>query len=144
MLLLSLIPTSSLALQVFLSQGLGLGIAMGLIYIPTMGVIAHHFQRRRTLALGIAASGSSIGGLVHPIMLNSLFHGSPGFAVGVRASAGFNLALMGTAILLMRTRLPPKPVGSLGPAVKRFVKDPPYALAVCGYESKLHFQNPQG
>ncbi|EJD00252.1 MFS general substrate transporter [Fomitiporia mediterranea MF3/22] len=118
--------------QVFLSQGLGLGIAMGMTYIPTMGVIAHHFQRRRTIALGIVASGTSVGGIVHPIMLNNLFHGPTGFANGVRASAGLNLALMGLASLLMRTKLRPKPSAPLWPILKRSSKDIPFVLAVTG------------
>ena len=42
--------------KVFFAQGLGLGAAIGITYIPGLGVIAHYFQRRRALALGIAAS----------------------------------------------------------------------------------------
>ncbi|KAL5531046.1 hypothetical protein ACEPAG_3922 [Sanghuangporus baumii] len=118
--------------QVFLSQGLGLGIAMGLTYIPTMGVLAHHFQRRRTIAMGIVASGSSVGGIVHPIMLNNLFYGSVGFANGVRASAGLNLGLMTLSALLMRTRLPPKPLLPLFPVIKRSMVDPTYVLSTLG------------
>ncbi|KAF8903217.1 hypothetical protein CPB85DRAFT_1438453 [Mucidula mucida] len=48
-------------------------------------------------------------GLVHPIMLNNLFHGRLGFAWGVRVSALFNLVLLIIANLLMTTRLPARP-----------------------------------
>ena len=42
--------------KLFLSQGLGIGIAVGIMYIPALGIISHYFQRRRALALGIATS----------------------------------------------------------------------------------------
>lgn len=121
------------AFQVFLSQGLGMGLAMGMIYLPTMGVMAHHFLRKRVFVMGIVVSGASMGGVIHPIMLNKLFHSDVGFAKGVRASAGLNLGIMFLALCLMRTRLPPKNTGGLGPAVKRFARDPPYLLAVFGW-----------
>jgi MFS family permease len=120
--------------QVFLSQGLGIGLAFGLTYIPSLGIVGHYFQRRRALAMGIAASGSSIGGVIHPIMLNHLFYGSSGFHVGVRASAGLNLGLMVVGVLLMRTRLPPKKTGAkLLPQLAAFLQDPPYVFAISGY-----------
>ncbi|TDL20275.1 MFS general substrate transporter [Rickenella mellea] len=118
--------------QVFLAHGLGVGLGSGLTYIPSIAVVFHHFQRRRALAVGIVASGSSIGGLVHPIMLNNLFHGNAGFANGVRTSAGMTLGLLIIAGALMRTRLPPKPTDALLPALRKFSKDIPYVSAVLG------------
>ena len=69
--------------------------------------------------------GSSIGGVIYPIMLNQLFNGKAGFAWGVRlvasrfsydliihvpllcsAAAFLGLFLLTIANLLMRTRLP--------------------------------------
>lgn len=44
--------------QVFLSQGLGMGIGTGFMLIPTLSVISHYFRRRRGLAQGIAISGA--------------------------------------------------------------------------------------
>lgn len=58
--------------------------------------------------MGIVASGSSLGGVVHPIMLNSLIHGRVGFHWGVRVSAFLNLALLALANGMMSTRLPPQ------------------------------------
>lgn len=78
------------------------------MYIPALGVVAHYFKRRRAVIMGIVASASSLGGIVHPIMLNQLIHGPVGFAWGVRISAFLNLVLLIAANLLMRTRLAPK------------------------------------
>jgi MCP family monocarboxylic acid transporter-like MFS transporter 10 len=113
-----------------------MGLALGTMYIPSLAVLSHYFQRRRALAMGIAASGSSIGTVIHPIMLNHLFHGPSGFHVGVRASAGLNLGLMTTGVLLMRTRLPPKKTGAkFLPQLVAFLQDPPYVFAISGYLS---------
>ncbi|KIK64767.1 hypothetical protein GYMLUDRAFT_160550, partial [Collybiopsis luxurians FD-317 M1] len=69
--------------QFVLSQGLGVGLAQGLLFTPGMAVLAHHFKRYRTLVFGIFASGASIGGVVLPIALQRLF-AQVGFGWGVR------------------------------------------------------------
>lgn len=134
----------------FLTQGLGLGIAIGVTYVPGLAVLSHYFQRRRPLAMGIAASvspfvvlcvlsleqafqGSAVGGALHPIMLNAWFHGSVGFHKGVRASAGLNLGLLVIALLLMKPRLPPSPQKE-GPvkSLRTFSKDVPFVIMVGG------------
>ena len=46
--------------QVFLAQGLGVGLASGITYVPSYGVIPHYFRRRRALAMGIVSSVSLI------------------------------------------------------------------------------------
>lgn len=114
-----------------------MGIGAGVTFIPSIGIMAHHFQKRRTLAMTIVASGSSVGGVLHPIMLNRLIHGEAGFAKGVRASAGLNLGLLVLANLLMRTRLPPRAPPSILPALKKFSRDGSYLFAVVGYVGAL-------
>ncbi|KAG2358188.1 major facilitator superfamily domain-containing protein [Suillus spraguei] len=95
--------------QIFLSQGIGSGVAIGLTHVPSIAVVSHHFQRRRPLAMGFVVAGASMGSILQPIMLNHLINGSLGFANGVRASAGMISGLLLIAYPLMRTRLPPKP-----------------------------------
>ncbi|KAG1876824.1 major facilitator superfamily domain-containing protein [Suillus tomentosus] len=94
--------------QIFLSQGIGLGFAMGLTNVPSIAIVSHHFQRRRAVAMGIVVAGSSLGAILHPVVLNNLINGRLGFANGVRASAALNGGLLFIANLLMRTRLPPQ------------------------------------
>lgn len=43
--------------QLFLSQGVGMGIGAGLVYLPSLAVQAHHWQTRRAMAMGIAITG---------------------------------------------------------------------------------------
>ena len=108
---------------------------MGLTYVPALGIVAHHFARRRSLVMGIVASASSVGGIVHPIMLNQLIHGSVGFAWGVRASAFMNGVLLAAASLMMTTRLPSKPKHGFSELMfywRGFFKDPSYNVACLG------------
>ncbi|KAF8557262.1 MFS general substrate transporter [Imleria badia] len=119
--------------QIFLVQGVGLGIAQGLLYVPTMAVVSHYFHQRRTLAMSLAAAGSSLGSVIHPIMLNYLFNRSVGFANGVRISAAFVSALLVSACLLIRTRLePPKNPANYLSIGKAIIYDVPYCIMCAG------------
>ena len=43
--------------QVFLAQGIGMGIGMGLMFLPAISVTSHYFRRRRTIAMGFVIAG---------------------------------------------------------------------------------------
>ncbi|EUC60404.1 MFS general substrate transporter, partial [Rhizoctonia solani AG-3 Rhs1AP] len=119
--------------QVFLPQAIGLGIALGLLFLPSIGVISHHFARRRSLTMGIVVSGSSCGGIIFPIMLNKVFE-RHGFGWGVRSTAFVVLACLIAANLLMRTRLPPKSKRppTPPPDFKAIMTDFSYLAAIAG------------
>ncbi|KXN85598.1 Riboflavin transporter MCH5 [Leucoagaricus sp. SymC.cos] len=116
--------------QVFLSHGVAFGLASGLSYIPSLGIVGHYFKRKRPLAVGIVSSGSALGAVIQPIMLNHLLNNEKiGFHIGVRISAAFNVFLLVIANCIMRTSLPPHKGGHPFP-VKKYAKDVPYAIAV--------------
>lgn len=94
--------------QVFLAQALCFGLGSGIAYIPCLAVVAQHFHspHKRALAMGIVASGSSLGGILHPIMLNNFFNGSLGFGGGVRVSASMMAGMQLIALCLMRSKYP--------------------------------------
>ncbi|KAG2118698.1 major facilitator superfamily domain-containing protein [Suillus discolor] len=119
--------------QIFLSQGLGLGIATGLLYIPSVAIISHHFRQRRTLVMTFVVTGSSLGAIIHPIMLNNLINGPLGFSNGVRVSAGLISLFLLTACLCMRTRLDPPvtPVNYIV-AARKCIRDVPFVLLIIG------------
>jgi predicted MFS family arabinose efflux permease len=48
--------------QVHLTQGILLGCAIGFLYIPALPILSQWFLRRRSLANGISAAGSGVGG----------------------------------------------------------------------------------
>ncbi|KAJ6529667.1 MFS general substrate transporter [Mycena capillaripes] len=116
--------------QIFLAQGLGMGIGAGTVYISSVAVVSHYFQKRRALAMTIVAAGSSLGAVVHPIMLNNTFR-SLGFANAVRASAGLVGGLLLIACSLMHPRLPPATTHPpFWNSLPRFAHDIPYVLSV--------------
>ncbi|KAK4925405.1 hypothetical protein LTR28_012260, partial [Elasticomyces elasticus] len=46
--------------EVFLSQGLCMGLGSGLLYIPSLALVALSFERKRSLAMGIVTSGIAL------------------------------------------------------------------------------------
>ncbi|GAA5856025.1 hypothetical protein JCM8547_002945 [Rhodosporidiobolus lusitaniae] len=118
--------------QVFLSQGLACGVASGLTFLPACSAVSQHFKKKRMLALGFLATGSSLGGVMYPSMINKLLHTpSIGFGWTFRIVGFINLALLIFACLTIKARLPPRPKG-------RFVdfsiyrKDPLFSLYIVG------------
>ncbi|KAF9485166.1 MFS general substrate transporter [Pholiota conissans] len=90
--------------QNLLTQGIGLAIGGGLIYVPGIAIISQYFSKKRALAMTIVVSGSSLGAIVHPIMLNNLLASDLGFQNTVRASAGLVTGVLVVACLLLRPR----------------------------------------
>lgn len=43
--------------QNFLSQGVGMGLGMGLMFLPSLTVTSHYFRARRSLAMGLVIAG---------------------------------------------------------------------------------------
>jgi len=84
-------------------------LASGFLFGPTLAVVAHYFNRRRPMAYGVVAIGSSIGGTVLPIAVRKLLP-MVGFPWTMRIIGFILLATTGTANLILRRRLPPKNV----------------------------------
>ncbi|KAI0057041.1 MFS general substrate transporter [Artomyces pyxidatus] len=116
--------------QIFWSQGIGMGIGSGLLYIPAMAVQAHHWRAKRALAMGVVITGSSFGGIVFPITLNKLFHNSVGFAWGVRTSAFLVLCMLVAANLLMSARTSIAEQRKPKPDIKSLLLDVPYVFTI--------------
>ena len=118
--------------QVFLAQGICAGLGAGMLYVPSYAVVGQYFLKKRTLAMSIVAAGSSLGAVVHPIMLNNTFD-RLGFGTAVRASAGLVSGMLLVSCFLVRSRLPSSGKStSLIPALKKFSKDTSYVLATIG------------
>ncbi|MCJ1476774.1 hypothetical protein MMC13_005443 [Lambiella insularis] len=111
----------------FIVYGLLNGLGGALVSVPAVAAIGHYFLIKRGTAIGIAYTGGSIGGIVFPLMLQSLLP-AVGFAWSTRILAFVLLLLIILANLLIRTRLPPSPAGRVLPDFGIF-KDS--ALAFC-------------
>ena len=53
-------------IEVYLAYSLGVGVGIGLSYVPVVGVVQRWFVRRRGLASGLAVSGIGVGTLLVP------------------------------------------------------------------------------
>ncbi|KAG0698061.1 major facilitator superfamily domain-containing protein [Suillus ampliporus] len=116
----------------FMVQGVLGGIGIGLTYAISVAVISQHFSQRRTLVMSLVTSGSPLGAMIHPIMLNHLLNGTAGFAIGVRASAGFVSALLLIACLSMRTRELPAPTASYSAVARKCSREALFILMTVG------------
>lgn len=58
--------------QLYLSQGVLIGFGVGFTYIPSIAILSQWFQKKRSLANGIGAAGSGIGGLIFSFMTEAV------------------------------------------------------------------------
>nr|VWO98132.1 MFS domain-containing protein [Ganoderma boninense] len=115
------------AYQLFLSHGVLFGLGMALMYAssravscslglysqsrhpasfnPSIAVLGHWFRRRRATAIGVALGGTSIGGVIFPILFQRLVP-VIGFAWAVRTIAFVMMVCFVVACLTIKTRLP--------------------------------------
>ncbi|KAJ9142398.1 MFS general substrate transporter [Pleurostoma richardsiae] len=94
--------------QFMLSQGVCSAIGVAAIFQPAINCINGWFNRKRGIAFGIVATGSSIGGVIFPIVVSRLIN-SVGYGWAMRISAFLILALLAIANFTVRSRLPPRP-----------------------------------
>ena len=95
--------------QAVLAQAICVGIGSGLLFTPTVSLLPTWFSSHIGLAVGIASSGSSLGGVIYPIVLYRLI-GPIGFPWAVRTLAFIALRVFIIPVLVMKQRIkPPKP-----------------------------------
>ncbi|GFG24153.1 riboflavin transporter MCH5 [Aspergillus udagawae] len=83
------------------------GIGNSFLFTPAMGAISHWFDKRRGEASGFAFTGSGFGGVLFPLMMQSLLP-KVGWAWATRIVGFVLLFLCVISVLLCRSRLPPK------------------------------------
>ena len=89
--------------QFLLSQGVCSSIGVAAIFIAAIGSVSGWFDRRRGLAFGLFATGSSLGGVVLPIMVTKLIE-KIGYGWAMRTGAFLILALCVIANFTIRRR----------------------------------------
>ncbi|KAF2673244.1 MFS general substrate transporter [Microthyrium microscopicum] len=92
--------------QVMLAQALCIGLGTGALFIPSVAILSTYFTTRLALATGIAASGSSLGGVLYPIILNQLVP-KIGFPWAVRVIGFICLVTLFVPNLCMKVRVLP-------------------------------------
>ncbi|KAF1832297.1 monocarboxylate permease-like protein [Decorospora gaudefroyi] len=123
--------------QFFLAQSVVSAIGCSLLFFPTLTAVGSYFVRHRALAFGIVVSGSSIGGVILPIMVTHLIP-SIGFGWAMRSTAFLLLGLLVIANIILKSRLPP-PKRAFQPKefVKPFTELPFRLLALCAFFTYL-------
>ncbi|KAK6216046.1 hypothetical protein LQW54_003820 [Pestalotiopsis sp. IQ-011] len=77
------------------------GVGAGILSVVGVGVIGKCFTRRRGLAMGCALTGSSVGGVVMPLMLRSLLP-NLGWAWSMRIVAFLMAAALLGGVMCLR------------------------------------------
>ncbi|KAF2462608.1 MFS general substrate transporter [Lindgomyces ingoldianus] len=140
-----LMPTSILAVvglvslsfakqywQIFLAQSLCFGFGAAGVFVPGLVAASQYFKRKRAFAVGVVASGSSVGGVIFPIFMAQLFK-----KIGFRPAMRWTALMIGVLLLVANVLVVPpmKPKGWEGRRTLLSVavfKKPPYLLFVGG------------
>lgn len=115
--------------QVFLAQAICTGIGLGCLFVPAVALLSTYFTTRIATAIGIAAAGSSLGGVVYPIVFHRL-QPHIGFPWAARVQGFLMLGTLVVSNSVMRVRVLP-------PGRRKFLDtsaftDLPYILFVLG------------
>ncbi|EEH34837.2 hypothetical protein PAAG_05884 [Paracoccidioides lutzii Pb01] len=94
--------------QLFLAQGVLVGIGCAFLFVPSVAIVATYFTTKRALANGITASGGSLGAVIYPIIFRKLID-KLGFGWTTRIIAFIALGCLIASIAILRSRLPPPP-----------------------------------
>ena len=101
--------------MLYASYSLGVGLGVGLVYVPSVGAVQPWFSAHRALASGIAVAGIGAGNIAGPLLAAwwiSLF----GWRGAYVALAVFSLLLGGVAAALLRV---PRAIRQPGAAAGR-------------------------
>ncbi|OJJ54790.1 hypothetical protein ASPSYDRAFT_160147 [Aspergillus sydowii CBS 593.65] len=94
--------------QILLAQGFCVGIGAGCLFVPCVSILPTYFSSKLGAALGLAVSGSSLGGIIYPIVLHRLIE-PLGFGWAVRVIGFIALGTLLLPIAVMKQRVkPPK------------------------------------
>ena len=117
-----------------MAQGICKGLGDGLVFCPTISLVATYFSKNRVVAMASAASGGATGGIIFPVIAQQLLP-RMGFAWTVRIMA-FVICFNSVVVLsIARVRLPPR---RAGPLVEwSAFKDLPYTLFCAGMSLNL-------
>ncbi|KAK0615269.1 major facilitator superfamily domain-containing protein [Bombardia bombarda] len=92
--------------QVMLAQGITMGLGVGCLFTPSVAIVSTYFTTKKALATGIAATGSSIGGVIYTVAFARL-QPTIGFPWATRVLGFLSLAGLLVSISVMRVRTKP-------------------------------------
>ena len=86
--------------QIYLTQGVLVGVSFLLIFIPPTLILPRYFKKHRAFAMGIAVSGAGLGGIVFSLSTNKLIQdtGDQRWALRMTGIVALTLALIATIL----------------------------------------------
>lgn len=117
--------------QFFLAQGVCSSLGASAVFYAAMSSIGTWFYKNRAAAFGVMTAGSSLGGVIYPIMVTKLIP-EIGFPWTMRAAAFMILGMLVIANLTVKSRLPPLPREFHIMEFIRPLKEPAFALICLG------------
>ncbi|KAL9056370.1 MAG: hypothetical protein Q9162_002961 [Coniocarpon cinnabarinum] len=115
--------------QAVLAQAIVVGLGAGCLFVPSVAIISTYFTTRISTAIGVAATGSSLGGVIYPIMFYKLVP-EVGFPWAVRILGFMALGLLAIPCIVMKMRVKPPAKRKLF-SIEAF-KEVPYTLFCIG------------
>ncbi|KEQ78397.1 MFS general substrate transporter [Aureobasidium pullulans EXF-150] len=115
--------------QLILAQGVCTGVGSGMMFCPSMGLVATYFSEHRVFVLAFCLLGSGTGGMIFPAIVRQSLP-VLGFGWTVRVVGFVMLALTVPAMILFRVRVPPRTSGAL--IEWSAFKEPAYSLFCLG------------
>ncbi|CAH0019190.1 unnamed protein product [Clonostachys rhizophaga] len=117
--------------QFFLAQAIVSSLGSSAIFNACMTSLVTWFSKRRAAAFGIMVSGSSLGGVVLPIMMDRMIK-SVGFPWMMRTMAFLFLFLLTITALTVKSRLPPQPKPFVFKDYISGLREPAFTLTIAG------------
>ncbi|KUJ23902.1 MFS monocarboxylate transporter [Mollisia scopiformis] len=115
--------------QFMLVYGVLGGVSSAFLTTTALAVVAHWFEKKRGIASGIAFVGSSVGGIMFPLILKSVFE-HLSWAWSMRIVALIVAGMMIAGNLCIKGRLPPRKNG--GAVDLRCFRDARFSWATVG------------
>jgi MFS family permease len=112
----------------YITYSVGIGIGVGLVYVPSVGAVQRWFVAHRTLASGLAVAGIGAGNIAGPL-LAAWWIGLFGWRGAYVALGAFVLAAGGIAAAAMRSSPAPGPAQAIaGSTLKAALRTPQFWL----------------
>ncbi|HJV09938.1 MAG TPA: MFS transporter [Burkholderiales bacterium] len=111
----------------YATYSIGLGLGVGLVYVPSIGAVQPWFSANRALASGIAVAGIGAGNVAGPL-LAAWWIGIFGWRGAFLGLALFALALGGAAALAIRNKPRASAAAADGIALRAALRTTPFWL----------------
>lgn len=89
--------------HLYLTQGALLGIGVGFAYVPSVAILSQWFDKKRSIASGIAAAGSGLGGVLYGFVTQPMIE-KIGLPWTLRVTGLTSGAMLFVAAILTKSR----------------------------------------